>query len=228
MKVFHGEATAISAEELRSQLLKMSRRKATDADGLVAECLKDGGEALVTMLASVFTDIRSPTADVLEYWKQMRLNVLFKKGDPQLPENYRPIAVLPILYKLFSKVLCGRIRGILDESQSTDQAGFKSGLSCDDHLFSSTLLSEKMNEFQLPLWISAVDFRKAFHTISHPSLFDSLLEQGVPALYVNCLRRLYAGQKGHIRCECSSKDFPIERRTKQGDPISPILFNVML
>eukprot|EP00973_Karenia_brevis_P042239 5847428-Karenia_brevis.AAC.1 len=77
-----------------------------------------------------------------EYWKATRLKVLFKKGDPQLAANYRPIAIVPILYKVFSKIIGNRIKSILLESQSVDQAGFRPGFSCEDHLFAIALITE--------------------------------------------------------------------------------------
>eukprot|EP00973_Karenia_brevis_P033298 4593463-Karenia_brevis.AAC.1 len=72
--------------------------------------------------------------------------------------------MLPILYKIFSKVLCARVEPYLLAKQSVDQAGFTSGFNCDDNLLAIILLMEKCREFRLPLWIAAVDFRKAFDT----------------------------------------------------------------
>ena len=206
----------------------MSRRKASDTNGLVAELLKDGGIAIREILAQVFTDILNPESSIPSYWKQTRLKVLFKQGDPQMPNNYRPISILPILYKLFSRIVCSRIHGVLMSAQSCDQAGFRPGYCCDDHLFAVSLLAEKMNEFSRPLWVVAVDFVKAFDTIKHSSLWQSLLEQDVPLVYINCLQRLYAEQQGYVQCDAKSRLLKIKKGTKQGDPISPILFNAAL
>lgn len=180
------------------------------------------------ILAVLFSDILKPGSNVPSYWKQTRLKVLFKQGDPQMPENYRPISILPILYKLFSRIVCSRIQGVLMAAQNCDQAGFRPGYCCDDHLFAISLLAEKMNEPSRPLWVVAVDFIKAFDTIKHSSLWQSLLEQGVPVVYINCLQRLYSEQQGYVQCDAKSKCFKIGRGAKQGDPISPILFNAAL
>ena len=90
------------------------------------------------MVAQLFTDIMDPSAQIPADWKETRLKVLFKKGDPQMPDNYRPIPILPILHRLLSKLLCARVEDILVAEQSIDQAGLRPGYSCDDHLFALT------------------------------------------------------------------------------------------
>ena len=221
-------ASPITANELRGQLQKTANGKSADSKGVVMELLKHSGDDFLEIVAQVFTDILDPVSEIPEYWKQTRLKVLFKKGDPQLPDNYRPISILPILYKLFSKVLCARIKGILIAQQSVDQAGFRPGFACDDHLFVITIITEMFAEFRQPLLIVAVDFRKAFDSINHADLWSALIDQGVSKTYVHFLRKLYSGQSGVVQTDCVSKKFGIGRGTRQGDPISPILFNAAL
>ena len=232
-KEFHNHggydnAIAVSPEEVRSQLKKMRGGKAADENGVVAELLSKGSDLLMTTIADVFTAVLNPQATIPEYWKSSSIRVLFKKGDDRLPANYRPICIIPILYKLFSRVLCGRIKDILIAEQSYDQAGFRPGFSCDDHLFAITILAEKCNEFNVPLWIATLDFKKAFDSISHASIWESLVAHGVPSIYVKTLSRLYSGQRAHVCCDVASRAFNISRGTKQGDPISPFIFNSVL
>ena len=163
-----------------------------------------------------------------EGWRRTRIKVLLKKGDARILDNYRPISILPILYKLFTRVLTQRVKKVLDAGQSADQAGFRPGYSTDDHLFVTTMLFERAAEWGAPIWIAAVDFKKAFDSVSHDELFAAMLEMGVEAAYVNVLKRLYAGQTANVVTDKISKDFEIKRGTKQGDPISPILFNAVL
>ena len=56
-----------------------------------------------------------------------------------------------IVHKLFSRLLCDRIKDKLLAEQSEDWAGSMPGYNCDDHLFAVTLMIEKGNEFNLPL-----------------------------------------------------------------------------
>ena len=165
---------------------------------------------------------------VPDYWKSSSIGILLKKGDERLPENYRPICIIPILYKLFSRVVCGRIKNRLTAEQSEDQAGFRPDYSCEDHLFTITMLTEKCNEFNLPLWVATLDFKKAFDSISHASIWESLASHGVQHIDINILSRLYHGQHAKVVGEAVSRNFAIKKGTKQGDPVSPILFNSVL
>eukprot|EP00973_Karenia_brevis_P020217 2774566-Karenia_brevis.AAC.1 len=83
------------------------------------------------------------------------------------------------------------------------------------------MLTETSLEFNRPLWVCAVDFKKAFDSVEHGAIWKALLRQGVDSRYVHMLSELYAGQTGCITGGGTSKEFAIKRGTKQGDPLSP-------
>ena len=95
-----------------------------------------------------------------ETWRKTIIKVLYKSGDSKLPQNYRPIASIPILYKLFSRLLYNRLEKMLDPEQHMDQAGFRKGRSTVDHLFTIVMIQEISDEWKVPIWRSAIDFKK--------------------------------------------------------------------
>ena len=97
-----------------------------------------------------------------------------------------------------------------------------------DHLFSLAQLYEKSKEHQLGLWITALDFSKAFDTIEHDALWIALLDQGFQPAYIRLLRKLYKEHSGRTRLDRLSTPFTISRGSKQGDPLSSLLFNAVL
>jgi hypothetical protein len=210
--------------ELRDALKTMNRGKARDTSGIVAEMLKDGPDTLLQAILEVFNDVLAFREEPPKIWRQTRLTVIFKKGDPQLPGNYRPIAVIPVIYKLFSRMLCNRLAKYIMERQSVDQAAYRKGFSTADHLLTVSVLIEKSSEFNCPLWLALVDYEKAFDTVEHAPLWKVLEQQGVPAHYVKLIEVLYTGQESYVQAGVKSGTFSIERGVKQGDPISALLF----
>jgi Reverse transcriptase (RNA-dependent DNA polymerase). len=75
------------------------------------------------------------------------------------------------LYKLFSKVLTRRLIKNLDEQQPCEQAGFRTGLSIADHIQTINQVIEKVQEFNLPLYMAFVDYSKAFDSVEHYKSF---------------------------------------------------------
>ena len=114
-----------------------------------------------------------------EEWCISRLTVLFKKGDPELPKNYRPIAIVPVLSKLFSGVLLARIRDTLNALQPEEHAGFRADYSCSDIVHFLRLIAEKAQEWGVPVWVASLDLEKAFDKVSHASVLRCLHEAGV-------------------------------------------------
>jgi hypothetical protein len=209
--------------ELMAALKRMKAGKARDAEGIAAEMLKIDCVILRERILELLNDVVRSKALPAD-WRKSRLVVLFKKGDPKLPSNYRPIAILPLLYKLFSRMLCARIEERIISQQSVDQAAYRKGYSTDDHLLTLTLLVERCSEWNSEVWLALVDFEKAFDTVEHTALWAALLELGVDAAYVDLLKVVYSDQVATVSAGAESRSFTLGRGVKQGDPISPLLF----
>ena len=158
-------------------------------------------------------------------WHETIFCMIPKSGDLTDASNWRPIAILPILYKIFSRMLYDRLLPLLDAEQSEEQIGFRPGRRIDDAFVILDSIIGKAIEFQVPLWMISLDLRKAFDRVQYTPLFSALRDQGVPESYVSLLRALYRDQRGSVN---GSKTFSISRGVKQGDVLSPLLFNAAL
>ncbi|KAE9414444.1 hypothetical protein Angca_004433, partial [Angiostrongylus cantonensis] len=123
-------------------------------------------------------------------WKTSKTVLLFKKGDLHDIGNYRPICLLSVVYKLFTRVILSRIDRTLDEGQPCEQAGFRKGFSTMDHIHTLTRLIEVLREYKRPLFIF-IDLQKAFDSIEIEAVMEALGSQGVPSHFIKILRELY-------------------------------------
>ncbi|XP_028035786.1 uncharacterized protein LOC114247123 [Bombyx mandarina] len=112
--------------------------------------------------------------DELKAWNRGVVILFFKKGDKTLLKNYRPIALLSHVYKLFSRVITKRLERRFDDFQPTEQAGFRKGYSTIDHIHTLRQIVQKTEEYNRPLCLAFVDYEKAFHSVETWAVLRSL------------------------------------------------------
>jgi len=74
-----------------------------------------------------------------------------------------------------------------------------------------------------------IDFRKAFDSIWHEALFLKLLKLGIGGPFYTILKQMYFNVTASVKCgNTLSESFNIFRGVKQGDILSPLLFNIFI
>ena len=87
------------------------------------------------------------------------------------------------------------------------------------------MMEQRCRGWGVPLYISTIDFMKAFDRIKHSALWTSLEHYGIGTPYIDLLKRLCSHQEGTVLTDKESALFPIKRGTMQGAPVSSLLFN---
>ena len=211
-------------DEVKQAVANMAKGKTSDRDGVILEMFSHGGESLLGILTDMLNGILT-TGYVPRRWRDSFLTLLHKGGDTSDANNWRPIAILSITYKIFARVVYNRIRCTLDGEQSDEQFGFRGKRSTTDALISAESIVGKAIEFNFDLWLVSVDLKKAFDRVEHNALFDSLRSHGLGEEYCQLLHSIYTDQRGILSDTIS---FPIGRGVRQGDVLSPLLFNCAL
>ncbi|EYC30868.1 hypothetical protein Y032_0004g1820 [Ancylostoma ceylanicum] len=161
-------------------------------------------------------------------WKCSKTVLIFKKGDKKDIGNYRPIALLPIPYKLFLKIILNRLEVTLDAYQPTEQAGFRKGFCCMDHIHTVVQLIERCREYTKPIVLTFIDYQKAFDSVETNVVLNALLQAGVDSAYVIILEQCNVGIVTTIQLFDKKLRIPIEKGVRQSDTISPKLFTSAL
>ena len=128
--------------------------------------------------------------DIPETWHLAKVACLFKKGDASCPENYRPISLLPIGYKLFSSMILNRLKNAgIDEKLWHTQFGFRKGCSTQDAIFITRRMIEQCHNGKAhSIILLALDWAKAFDAIDPSSLVHALKRFGLPDQFLHAIR----------------------------------------
>lgn len=135
----------------------------------------------------------------------------------------------PCLYKILAACLERRLSNITDQHQPIEQAGFRKGFSTIDHIHVVDQVIEKYkDERNKTLYLAFIDYAKAFDSISHDSMWAALQEYETPSDLIQLIQDIYAKSISRVRLDRSGKEIKISRGVRQGDPLSPRLFILVL
>ena len=77
--------------------------------------------------------------------------------------------------------------------------------------------------------IISIDAEKDFDKIQHPFMIKTLQKVGIKGTYLNIIKAIYNKLTANILLNCEKlKAFPLKSGTRQGYPLSPLLFNIVL
>jgi hypothetical protein len=200
------------------------RCKYPSVDQIPAELIQAGGERLCLEIHKLIKLIWNK--ELPHQWKESIVVPVQKKDDKTDCSNYRGISLLSTSYKILSNILLARLNPYADEIIGDNQCGFWYNRSTTDQIFYVQQIMEKKWEYNGTVLHLFVDFKKACDSLRREVLYNILIEFGIPRKLVGlikmCLNKTYC--TAHIGKYQSDK-FPIQNGLKQGDALSPLLFN---
>ena len=214
----------ITTEELRTAINTLKKSKSPDSNGIRGEDIKACDDETRENGETDFQ--RNHKAERVHAGSMEESE---NKSDTQERRcGCRPTCSLPALYTLFSTILYRRLYPRLDQIQAEDQAGFRSSYQTTDHLATYRMIDQKCHEWGIKMWTATIDFTKAFDSITHKSIWKALKSCGIKHDHISFLKKIYRDQKASVQTDEESNMFEIKKGTKQGDPLSSLLFDTVL
>ena len=215
-------------EEVISGIKSFKSGKAPGESSITMDMIKHGGERvqqyLHRMLVKIWRTERMP-----DDWKEAVIIPVHKKGDKLDCKNYRGISLLEAAYKILSKILLNRLKKYSEEIVGDHQAGFMKGRSTTDHIFVLKDVISKYWEFNKTVYILFVDFSKAYDSIARQKMWSLLNKCKIPQKLINLIKMCVEGSRCKVRVKRDYTDsFEVSTGVRQGDGLSPILFNFFL
>ena len=221
------EAGEIPMKELDEAMKKLKNNKAPGPDEIPAEVFKWlDGESRKVILETLNECWRNET--LIEGMNDARLAIIYKKGGTDLPQNYRPIALLNVIYKLLASIIQARLSSKMDVTLDENPFGFRKGKSTAQPLFILRRTQEIQEEAALECHL-LLDLEKAFDKVLQDRMTKAIKRFGVPNKIIHMMSAIYKEPNYAI----VEKETPTDPRLqkagiRQGCPLSPYLFIMLM
>ena len=231
-----------SLEELTTVLKNAAKNKAPGQDCIRVEevCLLLNSKALKILhnLFLIFWNLEKIPASL----KIMTLVPLLKdpEKDNADPSNFRPIALMSNLLKIYQSILNRRVIDFLESNKylADGQFGFRSQRSIlDAHLVFNEVFSSVNSKVgprggrfvKSPLYVAYLDIKKAFDSVPREILWRKLYKAGIRGKILRVIKDQFTEVKEGCRIDnLSIREFRIDSGVVQGSKIGPILFNIFI
>ena len=136
---------------------------------------------------------------------------------------------MSIAAKVYNRILLNRIRPVVDPVLRQNQAGFRKGRGCAHQIHILRRIMEGALNQQLPLFVTFIDFRKAFDSIDRRMMFAILRHYGIPEKIVRAIRVLYDNSRSSVFVDgLLTEEFEVTTGVLQGDVLAPFLFIIII
>ena len=160
-------------------------------------------------------------------WKDATVLPLFKKGDPSLPANYRPISLTCTISKVMESMIRDNVMQYAQASNilSPSQHGFLPSRSTSTQLLECMYDWCRASELGCCTDVVYIDFKKAFDSVPHVKLKSKLISYGYCCSTVSWICEFLSNRSQHVRVNQALSDAAgVTSGIVQGSVLGPALF----
>ena len=219
----------ITHEEIKNTIFSMNDSKAPGPDGFSSLFFKKAwsivGCDVVDAVESFFN-----SGCMLREINCTIIALVPKVPNPKSMHDYRPISCCNTIYKCISKIIATRIKQCLPEIINPSQSAFVQGWSIADNvLITQDLMYNYHRNNGLPRCALKIDIKKAYDSIGWSCIIDILSRMGTPAYILKCIKACITTPSFSVAVNGELAGFFASKRgLRQGDPLSPLLFIIVM
>ncbi|KAK1309261.1 hypothetical protein QJS10_CPA09g00565 [Acorus calamus] len=215
-----------SAVEIEAAVKALPRNKAPGPDGLPGEFYQKLWPFICLDIIKAIQHFHH-SANMPTSWGSTHVVLIPKKENPQTLKDFCPISICDTKYKIISKLLVSRMKTLLPDLIGAEQGAFVQGRSIHGHLLlvQDVLHALKVRRGKSALFAAKIDLASAYDSAEWPCLSRVLQLWGFPRQWIAWIHACVTQVRAAVLVNGSPTDWiPMGRGLRQGDPLSPHLF----
>ena len=151
-------------------------------DGVTAEILKLGGQALISVMYPLYRAVRA-WGLVPSGWNAAALHLIWKaKGRRDDVDKYRPIALTSVFRKVLERTITVRLHAFGD-GLDIAQGGFRKGKSTYDLILALDMIVKDRHRKRKPGWQAFLDIKGAYDSVNRDLLWKRYNKVGIKGVF---------------------------------------------
>lgn len=157
------------------------------------------------------------------------ITIIQKEKDARVMSKFRPISLLNCSYKIFTMVLTNRIGAIADRIVASNQTAFIKGRYILESVVTAHEILHDMHHNKQQGYVIKLDYEKTYDKVNWQFLLDILEKRGFGEKWLNWIKSVaIRGSVGLTINNVEGEFFQTGKGLRQGDPLSPVLFNLVV
>lgn len=215
----------LDIEEIRDAVIDMNRNKSPGTDGLTTEFYQTFWGKLEPVLFKVYLQIFEQGIMSRSMRKGMITLIYKQKGERNSLQNYRPISLLNVDYKILTRVFANRLKKVIGSIINKNQTCCIPNRAISDTIASVRDLIDYCDIENVQGYIIKIDQQKAFDKVDHKYLFNVIEKFGFGMNFQKWIQIFYKDILSAVKCNGHlTPFFKVERSVRQGCPISAMLY----